>query len=156
MTDRNAALESLFVTANHHSLCTQGPALSTALTAGAYAAHGLMMFKPKPLKSLTFRVTKVRSCRNAVAANRPSIADKGRPASPCRRPQRSATCVSTFNTRPKKKVGSSTCSQFTRICWRFGSYSRSVPLRISPKVNTLKNSDCGMWYFQCLRQQNLR
>jgi len=45
------------------------------------ASQGLKIATPKPAKSLTLRVTTVRSCSMAVAAIMPSGALRGRPAS---------------------------------------------------------------------------
>jgi hypothetical protein len=58
---------------------------------------------PRPAKSLTFRVTRVRPCSSAVAAIIPSGALKGRPANsriPPGRPHRAAMAYVTGRTRP--------------------------------------------------------
>jgi hypothetical protein len=54
-------------------------------------------------------------------------------------PHRSATSWSMFNMRPEKRNGRSLLSQASRVVRRALRGRSTTPLRISPKVRTLKN-----------------
>src|SRR6266576_116192 len=93
------------------------------------------------VKSPTFRETIVRLWWIAVAANKPSMADKGLPllfAFAASKAQRSATAASIDRILPEKRACSSTSSHVSRRLRLLPCGSAAKPFRISPSVRTLK------------------
>jgi hypothetical protein len=93
--------------------------------------------------SLVFRVTRIRLWCWAVAANNPSMTGRGdffAAALPAICPQRSATGSSIGKIRPEKRRTRSCPSQVSRTARRADWGREAIPLRISPRVRTLKKS----------------
>lgn len=103
-------------------------------------SHGLNRSMPKPSKSLTLRVTMVKSCSRAVAAMNPFATLSGLPFNlhcPASKPHRSAIGSFTGRKRPSdhdRKVSSSHCWSPLR---RLLSGRTVFPFRISPRETTL-------------------
>src|ERR1700722_17653455 len=120
------------------------PYLSTAGNLGAVvyeSVHGSKSDTPVAATFLVSRVTRVRLCRMAVAANNASITltcTPLEPVNPERCPHRSATSWSTLRIRSENRNGSSLLSQVSSAVRRALRGRGTIPLRISPKVRTLK------------------
>ena len=105
--------------------------------------HGLTIAMPKPSKSLTFRVTRARSCSRAVAAIIPSGALRGRP--PTRRvpssfPHRTAIDCVIGKMRPGNRCAKWRASDASRRARRTASRMVANPDSISPMLTTLRNN----------------
>src|SRR5580692_7563907 len=109
--------------------------------ANRHGSHGFNTGTSVFVKSPTLRETIVKLCWIAVAASKPSMADKGLPlifATAAIKPQRSATAASIDRILPEKRACSSTSSHVSRRLRRLPCRSAATPFRISPKVRTLK------------------
>jgi hypothetical protein len=103
-----------------------------------HASQGLRTFTPSPAKSLTLRVTSVKSCSRAVAAMTPSMLGSGFPLSNAwaeRIPHLSAIALVTGRRRSSNHCSRSRSSHSSNCVRRFPGACRSIPLRISPKLN---------------------
>jgi hypothetical protein len=101
-----------------------------------HGSHGFTTGISVFLKSPTFRETIVKLWWIAVAASKPSMADKGLPlifATAAIKPQRSATAASIDRILPEKRACSSTSSHVSRRLRRLPCGSAAKPFRISIK-----------------------